>query len=155
MCAARSHAIEILLVEDSPSDAELTIEALKDSKVRSRVNTVEDGVQAMEFLRREGRHARAPRPDLILLDLKMPRKGGREVLEELATDPDLGSIPVAVMTSSQATRDLMHAYRLNAFSYVTKPVGTGQLEKLLRAVKAGDRQTGRRTIPNLNIKEWP
>jgi two-component system, chemotaxis family, response regulator Rcp1 len=153
MSAARSQAFQILLVEDSPSDADLTIEALKEIKVRSRVSTVEDGVQAMEFLRRQGRYARAPRPDVILLDLKMPRKDGREVLEDLASDPDLSSIPVAVMTISQATRDLLHAYRLNAIFYVTKPVGARQLVKLLQTLKAANRERGRRPMPTQTIRE--
>ena len=148
-----SRPIEILLVEDSPSDAELTTEALKDLQVRSRVSTVEDGVQAMEFLRRQGRYARAPRPDLILLDLQMPRKDGREVLEELARDPDLSAIPVAVMTLSRATRDLLHAYRLDAIFYVTKPLDKRQLTTLLRSVKPAKPSVDNRRVPNRTIIE--
>jgi chemotaxis family two-component system response regulator Rcp1 len=131
----------------------LTLEALNDINVSNHVSTVEDGVQAMEFLRRQGRYARAPRPDLILLDLKMPRKGGREVLEDLATDPELRSIPVAVMTISQATRDLLHAYRLNASFYVTKPVDREHLERLLQTVVMAKRQPGLRTLPKQTINE--
>jgi chemotaxis family two-component system response regulator Rcp1 len=153
MGAAHSHTVEILLVEDSPSDAELTIESLKNLEVRSRVSTVEDGLQAMEFLRREGRYVRAPRPGLILLDLKMPRKDGREVLEDLARDPDLSRIPVAVMTASQATRDLLHAYRLNALFYLTKPVDTSQLAKLLNNLKTTKHERRHRRKPDQTILE--
>jgi two-component system, chemotaxis family, response regulator Rcp1 len=148
MCAAHNWFLEILLVEDSPSDAELTLEALKDAKVRSRVSTVEDGVRALEFLRRQGQYASAPRPDLILLDLKLPRKDGREVLEALAMDADLSAIPVAVLTISQATRDLLHAYRLNVSFYVTKPVDRGQVAKLLQTVSEANRRMGAHPLPD-------
>src|ERR1035437_6250974 len=97
--------IEILLVEDSPSDAEFTIEALKEAKVRNHLSLVEDGVQAMEFLRRQGKYAQAPRPDLIMLDLNLPRKDGREVLAELKADDNLKLIPVVVLTTSRAEED--------------------------------------------------
>ncbi len=125
--------IEILLVEDSPDDADLTIDALRDGRVRNHVTWVEDGVEAMAFLRREGRHAVAPRPDLILLDLKLPRKDGMEVLAEIKQDPDLRRIPVVVLTSSDDEKDLMAAYNLYVNCYITKPV---DLDQFIRAVKS-------------------
>jgi len=94
--------IEILLVEDSPSDTQLTIEALREAKMRNHLSLVEDGIQALEFLRRQGPYTQAPRPDLIMLDLNLPRKDGREVLEEIKADPDLRAIPVVVLTNSRA-----------------------------------------------------
>ena len=105
MKTADMRPIEILLVEDSPSDTELTVEALRDFKVRNHVSIVEDGVLAMQFLRRQGPYANAPRPDLILLDLNLPRKGGREVLEEIKNDPNLKAIPVVVLTVSDAEKE--------------------------------------------------
>ena len=106
--------IEILLVEDSPSDTELTLEALKEFKVRNHVSIVEDGVLAMQFLRREGPYAQAPRPDLIMLDLNLPRKDGREVLAEIKADDQLKTIPIVVLTTSRAQQDVLRAYQLNA-----------------------------------------
>jgi CheY-like chemotaxis protein len=100
-------AVEILLVEDSPSDTELTVEALKEAKVRNHLSIVEDGVQAMEFLRRQGNFKDAPRPDLIMLDLNLPRKDGREVLAELKSDNDLKAIPVVILTTSRAEQDVL------------------------------------------------
>ena len=114
--------IEILLVEDSPSDAEFTVEALKEAKVRNHLSLVEDGVQAMEFLRRQGKYAQAPRPDLIMLDLNLPRKDGREVLAEMKADNNLKMIPVVVLTTSRAEQDVLRAYELHANCYITKPV---------------------------------
>ena len=114
--------IEILLVEDSPSDVKLTLAALNKAKVANRVSHVEDGVAAMELLRHQGAHAGAPRPDLILLDLNLPRKDGREVLAELKTDPDLATIPVVVLTTSKAEQDVLRSYELRANCYITKPV---------------------------------
>jgi chemotaxis family two-component system response regulator Rcp1 len=122
---------EILLVEDNPADARLTLEALREGQVNSHLHHVPDGVEALAFLRREGSHAEAPRPDLILLDLNMPRKGGREVLAELKANPDLRDIPVVVLTSSTADRDIRDAYGLNANCYITKPV---DLDKFLDIV---------------------
>lgn len=127
--------IEILLVEDSPSDTELTIEALAVAKVSNRLSTVEDGVQAMEFLRLEGRYAQAPRPDLILLDLNLPRKDGREVLEEIKADERLKAIPVVVLTTSQAEKDVLRAYALHANCYITKPVDFRQFLGVIQAVE--------------------
>ncbi len=114
--------IEILLVEDSPSDVKLTLTILEQAKMANRVSHVEDGVAAMEFLHRQGEYANAPRPDLILLDLNLPRKDGREVLAELKTDPQLATIPVVVLTTSKAEQDVLRSYELHANCYVTKPV---------------------------------
>lgn len=130
---ARPAPIDILLVEDNPGDAELTGEALADSKVLSRLHVVRDGVEALAFLRQEGDYAQAPRPDLVLLDLNLPRKDGRAVLKDIKADPALRLIPVVVLTSSQAEEDVARAYELNANCYVTKPVG---LEQFLTIVKS-------------------
>ena len=127
--------IEILLVEDSPSDADLTIEALKEGKVANHLSFVEDGVQAMEFLHRESPFTQAPRPDLILLDLNLPRKDGREVLAELKADADLRTIPVVVLTTSRAEQDVMRAYQLQANCYITKPVDFKQFLDVVRSVE--------------------
>lgn len=114
--------IEILLVEDSPSDAALTKEALEAGKIANNLNRVVDGVEAMEYLRRQGTFAKAPRPDLIMLDLNLPRKDGREVLRELKGDPSLRTIPVLVLTTSRSDKDVLQSYELNANCYITKPV---------------------------------
>jgi CheY-like chemotaxis protein len=127
--------IEILLVEDSPSDAELTLEALHEAKVANRLNVVEDGVYAMEFLRRQGPWANAPRPDVILLDLNLPRKDGREVLAEIKNDDDLKSIPVVVITNSRAEQDVLRSYNLHANCYITKPVDLQQFLTVVRAIE--------------------
>jgi chemotaxis family two-component system response regulator Rcp1 len=127
--------IEILLVEDSPSDTDLTVAALSAAKVRNRLSTVEDGVQAMEFLRRQGDYAEAPRPDLILLDLNLPRKDGREVLADLKADDQFKSIPVVVLTTSQAEKDVLQAYKLQASCYVTKPVDFQRFLEVVEAIE--------------------
>jgi chemotaxis family two-component system response regulator Rcp1 len=127
--------IEILLVEDSPSDTELTVEALKDFKVRNHVNVVEDGVQALQFLRRQGRFANAPRPDLIMLDLNLPRKDGRDVLADIKTDDNLKMIPTVVLTTSRADLDVLRAYELNANCYITKPVDFNQFLEVVRSIE--------------------
>ena len=124
--------IEILLVEDSPHDARLMIEALRDGKLRHNVRHVEEGEEAMAILRREGKEAASPRPDLILLDLNLPGMDGREVLQEIKEDLDLKRIPVVVMTTSRAERDIYHAYNLHANCYVTKPT---DIEQFIEAVK--------------------
>lgn len=129
-----SRPIEILLVEDNPGDARLTIEAMREAKMRNRIQVVEDGVEAMEFLRRQGRFGDAPRPDLILLDLNLPRKDGREVLAEVKADPDLKRIPVVVLTTSQAEEDVVRAYDLHANCYVTKPVDLEQFMKIVAQI---------------------
>ena len=128
--------IEILLVEDSPSDAEFTAEALKEAKVRNHLSLVEDGVQAMEFLRRQGRYTKAPRPDLIMLDLNLPRKDGREVLAELKADEKLKMIPVVVLTTSRAEEDVLRAYQLHANCYITKPVDFQQFLSVVRSIES-------------------
>lgn len=126
--------IEILLVEDNPGDARLTIEAMREAKVRNRMHVVEDGVEAMEFLRRQGRFGDAPRPDLILLDLNLPRKDGREVLAEVKADPALKRIPVVILTTSRAEEDVVRAYDLHANCYVTKPVDLEQFMKIVAQI---------------------
>ncbi len=129
-----AHPIEILLVEDNPGDARLTVEALKEAKVRNRVHVVDDGVKALAFLRRQAAYSTVPRPDLILLDLNLPKKDGREVLEELKHDGDLKRIPVVILTTSQAEQDILKAYELNANCYITKPVDLDQFLKVVRSI---------------------
>ena len=131
----RNGPIEILLVEDNPGDIRLTQEALKEGKVYSNLHTVKDGVEAMEYLRREGKYKDVPRPDIILLDLNLPRKDGREVLEEIKSDEKLKRIPVVVLTTSKAEEDVLRTYNLHANCYVTKPV---DLEKFMVVVKTID-----------------
>jgi two-component system response regulator len=127
--------IEILLVEDSPGDVRLTQEAMRDAKVQNNLHVVSDGLEATSFLWRKGKHANALRPDLVLLDLNLPKKGGREVLEEIKKDPSLKSIPVVVLTTSAAEVDILRSYQLHANCYITKPV---DLDQFLRVVKAID-----------------
>jgi len=127
--------IEILLVEDSPGDVRLTQEAMRDAKVQNNLHVVSDGMEATSFLWRQGKHANALRPDLILLDLNLPKKGGREVLEEIKKDPSLKSIPVVVLTTSAAEKDILESYQLHANCYITKPV---DLDQFLRVVKTID-----------------
>ena len=128
-------AIEVLLVEDSPGDVRLTREAFKDAKVLINLNVASDGVEAMAFLGREGKHADAPRPDLILLDLNLPKKDGREVLAELKESPALKSIPVVILTTSASEGDIHGSYQLHANCYITKPV---DLNGFLNVVKSID-----------------
>ena len=128
-------AIEILLVEDNPGDARLTIEALKDAKVRNHLTHLLDGAAALAYLRQTGPYAQAPRPDLILLDLNLPRKDGREVLAEIKADANLRRIPVVVLTTSQAEEDILRAYNLNANCYVTKPMGLDQFLKVVKCIE--------------------
>jgi two-component system response regulator len=125
--------IEILLVEDNPGDVRLTQEALRDAKVHNHLNVVSDGVEAVAFLMREGAYRNVPHPDLILLDLNLPRKNGREVLEIIKEDEVLKQIPVVILTTSQAERDILDTYRLRANAYVTKPV---DLEQFMNVVKS-------------------
>ena len=127
--------IEILMVEDSPSDAQLTVEALHAAKIANRLSHVEDGVEALRFLRREGPYADAPRPDLILLDLNLPRKDGREVLDELKQDSDLKVIPVVVLTTSRSEHDVLRSYQLHANCYITKPVDFTQFMEVVKAIE--------------------
>jgi chemotaxis family two-component system response regulator Rcp1 len=127
--------VEILLVEDNPGDVRLTREALREGKVRNNLSVAADGVEAIAFLRKEGEHAGAVRPDLILLDLNLPRKDGREVLEEIKADPSLRHIPVVVLTSSQAEEDIVRAYDLHANCYVTKPVDLDQFIRVVESIE--------------------
>jgi CheY-like chemotaxis protein len=129
-----ARAIEVLLVEDDPGDVLLTREAFEDNKVGNNLNVVSDGEEAMAYLRREGRYADAPRPDLILLDLNLPRKDGREVLGEVKADPELRSIPVVVLTTSEADEDILRSYHLHANAYVTKPVDFERFIEVVRQI---------------------
>jgi len=128
--------VEILLVEDNPGDVRLTKEALKEGKVYNNLHWVKDGVEALEFLQRQGKHAKSPRPDIILLDLNLPKKDGREVLSMIKRDHELKQIPVVVLTTSKAEEDVLKSYELHANCYVTKPV---DLEQFLHVVKSIDR----------------
>lgn len=132
---SRSSPIDILLVEDNPADAELTREAMAESRLLNRLHVVRDGVEALAFLRREGGYGGVPRPDLVLLDLNLPRKDGRAVLTEMKGDPGLRRIPVVVLTSSQAEQDVARAYELNANCYVTKPVDLEQFLMIVRSIE--------------------
>jgi two-component system, chemotaxis family, response regulator Rcp1 len=127
--------IEVLLVEDSPGDVRLTREAFKDAKVHINLHVASDGVEAMEFLGREGRHANAPRPDLILLDLNLPKKDGREVLAEIKDSPALKTIPVVILTTSASGTDIRQSYEFHANCYIAKPV---DLDGFLKVVKSID-----------------
>jgi len=134
--STRGEPIEILLVEDDENDADLTMDALRDGRVRNRITHVEDGMEAMAYLRREGKYAGAPRPDLILLDLNMPRKNGREVLEEIKNDPNLRSIPVVVMTSSDDDKDILGAYQRHVNCYVIKPLDLDQFIGVVKSIES-------------------
>jgi CheY-like chemotaxis protein len=138
LCAANGKTngtllAKILLVEDNPGDVRLTMEALKEGKILNEISVAEDGVEAIAYLRRVGKYVEAPRPDLILLDLNLPKKDGREVLEEIKGDTDLKKIPVVVLTTSAAERDILRAYDLHANCYITKPV---DLEQFIRVVQS-------------------
>jgi len=126
--------IEILMVEDSAGDAELLLDFLEQSKVKNRIHWVKDGEEAMAFVHREGEHAGKPVPDLILLDLNLPRKDGREVLSEIKTDPKLAHIPVVILTSSKSEEDIVRSYRLQANCYISKPVNLEQFVKVVRSI---------------------
>ena len=131
----RVRPIEILLVEDNPADVRLTMETIKDYKVKNRLEVVENGIDAIDFLRRNGKFADKPRPDLILLDLNLPGKDGREVLAEIKEDPDLCRIPVVVVTSSEAEQDILKAYNLHVNCYITKPVGLTEFVKVVKSIE--------------------
>jgi chemotaxis family two-component system response regulator Rcp1 len=135
MVDSTSKVIDILLVEDNPGDVRLAQEALKESKVRNKLFVVEDGVEAMAFLRRQGKYADGPRPDLILLDLNLPRKNGREVLAEVKSEEDLKRIPVVVLTVSKADEDIMRSYQHHANAYVTKPLDFGQFMVIMKSIE--------------------
>jgi len=130
-----SRPVEVLLVEDNPGDVRLTREALKEGKVRNNLHVAQDGVEALRFLRREGEHANAVRPDLILLDLNLPKMDGREVLQAIKADASLKFIPVVILTSSQAEQDILRAYDLNANCYVSKPVDLDQFITVVRSIE--------------------
>jgi CheY-like chemotaxis protein len=129
-----AHLIEVLLVEDDPGDVLMTREAFADNKVQNNLSVVTDGVEALAFLRKEGKYADAPHPDLILLDLNLPKKDGREVLAEIKADPKLAHIPVVVLTTSGAHEDILGSYRLHANAYVTKPVDFEQFITVVRQI---------------------
>jgi CheY-like chemotaxis protein len=132
---ATGKAIEILLVEDNPGDVRLTVEALKEGKVLNHLSVAMDGTEALAFLRREGPYANAPRPDLVLLDLNLPKKDGREVLAEIKQDADLKRIPVVILTTSQAEQDILKTYDLHANCFITKPVDLDQFITVVKAVE--------------------
>ena len=127
--------IEILLVEDSPSDTELTKEALKLGKIINNLNCVEDGVEAIDYLRQKGRFVQAIRPDLIMLDLNLPKKDGREVLKEIKGDKSLRMIPIIVLTTSRSDKDIFQSYELNANCYITKPVDFKQFIDVVKTIE--------------------
>lgn len=129
------HPIEILMVEDNPGDVRLTLEALKDAKVSNHLHVVEDGVAALDFLYAREPYIDAPHPDLILLDLNLPKKNGREVLAAIKSDDDLKTIPVVILTTSRAEEDVFRAYSLHANCYITKPVGFEQLTNVVRTIE--------------------
>lgn len=127
--------IEILLVEDNPGDVRLTEEALREGKVIHHLTVAWDGEEAMAVLRREGAHAKTPRPDIILLDLNLPKRDGREVLEEIKKEPKLKIIPVVVLTTSQDEQDVLRSYHLHANCYITKPVDLAQFMNVVRTIE--------------------
>jgi chemotaxis family two-component system response regulator Rcp1 len=127
---------EVLLVEDDEGDVELTRKALQNNKLKVNLLDVNDGEQALLFLRRQGQYANAPRPDLILLDLNMPRKDGRQVLSEIKNDPDLKSIPVVVLTTSAAETDILQSYNLGCNCYATKPVGFKEFTNIVKNIES-------------------
>lgn len=127
--------IEILMVEDNPGDVRLTVEALKETKLNNNLSVVKNGVEALAYLRREGDYADAARPDLILLDLNLPKKDGREVLKEIKQDRDLGRIPVVILTTSQAEEDILKTYDLHANCYISKPVNLEQFTQVVQSIE--------------------
>ena len=135
MAYRQSRPVEVLLVEDNPGDVRLTQEALKDGRVLVNLTVAYDGVEALDILHRKGPHASKARPDLILLDLNLPKKNGREVLESIKADDDLKRIPVIVMTTSKAEQDIHRAYHLNANCYVTKPVDLDEFLNVVRSIE--------------------
>lgn len=128
--------VEILLAEDNPNDITLTRKAFEEGKILNNLHVVTDGVEAMQYLRQEGEYADALRPDIVLLDLEMPRKGGKEVLAEIRDDEDLRTVPVVVLTSSDAERDVVESYRLDANAYLTKPVGYQGFKEIIRELES-------------------
>lgn len=135
MALNQDRAIEILLVEDNPGDVRLTQEVFKEGKIRNRLNVAWNGEEALAYLHRTGRFAQAPRPDIILLDLNLPRKGGREVLAEIKADPKLRCIPVVILTTSQAEQDISESYNQHANCYIVKPVELDQFINVVRTIE--------------------
>ncbi len=135
MESSRTEPVEILLVEDNVRDARLAVETLKDSKIHNNLYHVKDGVEAIDFLRQRGEYAGVPVPDLILLDLNLPRKDGREVLEEIKEDDELKLVPVVVLTTSEAERDLVRSYDLHANAYVVKPLDLDRFIEVVQAIE--------------------
>jgi two-component system, chemotaxis family, response regulator Rcp1 len=127
--------IDILLVEDNAGDSRLAVEALKESKLRNNLHIVTDGMEAMDFLYKRGKHAQVPRPDLILLDLNLPKKDGREVLAEIKSDPDLKRIPVVILTISKAEEDVLKSYNLHANCFITKPLDLSQFVTVVKSIE--------------------
>ncbi|CAG0941724.1 Response regulator rcp1 [Anaerolineae bacterium] len=127
--------VEILLVDDNPGDARLAVEAFKEAKVRNNVHIVDDGVKAMAFLRREGEYTHVPHPDVILLDLNLPKKDGRQVLAEIKADADLKRIPVVILTVSKAEEDILKTYNLHANCYITKPIDLDQFLEVIKSIE--------------------
>lgn len=127
--------VDILLVEDNPADVRLTREALKENKMANNLSVVVDGVEAMNYLRKKGKYAKATKPDIILLDLNLPKKDGREVLAEVKQDKDLKRIPIVILTSSQAEEDILKTYNLHANCYITKPVDFNQFLKVVQSIE--------------------
>ncbi len=135
MISKSMEPVEILLVEDNEADVRLTIEALKDAKLANNMHVAKDGVEALEFLRRQGEYAEAKCPHLVLLDLNLPRKNGQEVLEEIKDDPDLRRIPVVILTASQAEEDIIRTYNLHANCYIQKPIEFKKFIDVIDAVQ--------------------
>lgn len=135
MALNQERQIEILLVEDNPGDVRLTQEVFKEGKIRNKLNVAWNGEEALAYLHREGRFAQAPRPDIILLDLNLPRKGGREVLAEIKADAKLKCIPVVILTTSQAEKDITESYNQHANCYIVKPVELDQFINLVRTIE--------------------
>jgi chemotaxis family two-component system response regulator Rcp1 len=127
--------VDLLLVEDNPGDVRLTKVALKDAKLKINMHVVGDGMEAMAFLRRQGKYASSPRPDLIMLDLNLPKKDGRQVLAEIKGDPDLKRIPVVIVTTSKAEEDILKTYNLHANCYVTKPLDLDQFIAVVQSIE--------------------
>lgn len=127
--------VEILLVEDNPGDVRLTREALKEAKVRNNLSVVSDGVEAMAFLHRDGGYAAVPRPDIVLLDLNLPKKDGRQVLAEVKADPNLRRIPVVILTTSKAEEDILKTYDLHANCFISKPVDFDQFIRVVQSIE--------------------
>ena len=135
MSAEEVRTVDVLLVEDNEPDVRLAREALREAKVHTNLHVAYDGVEALSFLRQEGEHVEAPRPDLVLLDLNLPKKDGREVLAEMKDDPELRRIPVVVLTTSQAERDIVQTYDLHANAYVAKPVDFDAFIEVVRSIE--------------------